>query len=161
MVIQISKPAIKMKVLKSLLLVATLFLMLPSVYSQQENPNAAKMTFKKTVHDFGNIYEGGNGNCDFPFTNDGKEPLIIISVKSSCGCTIPEYPQKPILPGQTEIIKVKYDTNRQGPINRTVTIVSNAKNALVTLQIIGTVIPKDNNTLPEKRLNPHGAPVAR
>ncbi|NWJ50442.1 MAG: DUF1573 domain-containing protein [Bacteroidetes bacterium] len=150
-----------MKALKSLLLVSTLFLMLPSVFCQNANPNAPQMTFKKTVHDFGNIYEGGNGNCDFPFTNDGKEPLIIISVKSSCGCTIPEYPQKPILPGQTEVIKVKYDTQRQGPINRTVTIVSNAKNQTVMLQITGTVIPKDNNTLPEKKLNPQGAPMAK
>lgn len=150
-----------MKALKSLLLVATLFLMLPSVFSQNVNPNAPQMTFKKTVHDFGAIYEGGNGNCDFPFTNDGKEPLIIISVKSSCGCTIPEYPQKPILPGQTDVIKVKYDTQRQGPINRTVTIVSNAKNQTVMLQIKGSVIPKDNNTLPEKKLNPHGAPMAK
>jgi hypothetical protein len=150
-----------MKALKSLLLVAAFFFVLPSVYSQQENPNAPQMTFKKTVHDFGNIYEGGNGNCDFPFKNEGKEPLIIISVKSSCGCTIPEYPQKPILPGQTEVIKVKYDTQRQGPINRTVTITSNAKNSLVQLRITGTVIPKDNNTLPEKKLNPQGAPMAK
>ena len=150
-----------MKALKSLLLVSALFLMLPSVFSQNANPNAAQMTFKKTVHDFGTIYEGGNGNCDFPFTNDGKEPLIIVSVKSSCGCTIPEYPQKPILPGQTEVIKVKYDTQRQGPINRTVTIVSNAKNQTVMLQIIGTVVPKDNNTLPEKKLNPQAAPMAK
>jgi hypothetical protein len=150
-----------MKALKSLLLVSALFLMLPSVFSQNSNPNAPQMTFKKTVHDFGTIYEGGNGNCDFPFTNDGKEPLIIVSVKSSCGCTIPEYPQKPILPGQTEVIKVKYDTQRQGPINRTVTIVSNAKNQTVMLQITGTVIPKDNNTLPEKKLNPQGAPTAK
>ncbi len=150
-----------MKALKSLLLVATLILMIPSVYSQQANPNSPQMTFKKTVHDFGNIYEGGNGICDFPFTNEGKEPLIIISVKSSCGCTIPEYPQKPILPGQTEIIKVKYDTQRQGPINRTVTIIHNGKDSPVVLRITGSVIPKDDNTLPEKKLNPKGAPVAK
>ena len=150
-----------MRTLKSILLIATLFLAMPFVYSQVENPNAPQMNFKKTTHDFGTINEGGNGICDFSFTNSGKEPLIIVSVKSSCGCTIPEYPQKPILPGQTDIIKVKYDTQRQGPINRTVTIESNSKNSPVVLSITGNVVPKDNNTLPEKKLNATGAPVAK
>jgi len=150
-----------MKTLKSILLIAVLFLAMPFVYSQAENPNSPQMNFKKTVHDFGTINEGGNGICDFSFTNTGKEPLIIVSVKSSCGCTIPEYPQKPILPGQTDVIKVKYDTQRQGPINRTVTIESNSKNSPVVLSIIGNVVPKDANTLPEKKLNAQAAPVAK
>jgi hypothetical protein len=150
-----------MKTIKSFLLIATLFMAMPFVYSQVENPNAPQMNFKKTVHDFGTIIEGGNGICDFSFTNTGKEPLIIVSVKSSCGCTIPEYPQKPILPGQTDVIKVKYDTQRQGPINRTVTIESNSKNSPVVLSITGNVVPKDANTLPEKKLNAEAAPVAK
>lgn len=150
-----------MRTFKSILLIAALFMAMPFVYSQVENPNAPQMTFKKTVHDFGTINEGGNGICDFSFTNTGKEPLIIISAKASCGCTIPEYPQKPILPGQTDIIKVKYDTQRQGPINRTVTIESNAKNSPVVLSITGNVVPKDVNTLPEKKLNTQAAPVAK
>ena len=156
-----------MRTLKSFLLIAVLVLAIPSVYSQDVtpstpvNPNAPQMIFKKIVHDFGTINEGGNGICDFAFTNKGKEPLIIVSVKSSCGCTIPEYPQKPILPGQSDVIKVKYDTNRQGPINRTVTIVSNSKNSPVVLSIKGNVVPKDNNTLPEKKLSATGAPVAK
>jgi hypothetical protein len=150
-----------MKTIKSFLLIATLFMAMPFVYSQVENPNAPQMNFKKTVHDFGTIIEGGNGICDFSFTNTGKEPLIIVSVKSSCGCTIPEYPQKPILPGQTDVIKVKYDTQRQGPINRTVTIESNSKNSPVVLSITGNVVPKDANTLPEKKLNAQAAPVAK
>ena len=150
-----------MKTLKSFLLIAALFMAMPFVYSQVENPNAPQMNFKKTVHDFGTINEGVNGICDFSFTNTGKEPLIIVSVKSSCGCTIPEYPQKPILPGQTDVIKVKYDTQRQGPINRTVTIESNSKNSPVVLSITGNVVPKDANTLPEKKLNAQAAPVAK
>jgi hypothetical protein len=150
-----------MRTLKSILLIAVLVMAMPYVYSQEVNPNAAQMVFKKTVHDFGTINEGGNGICDFSFTNSGKEPLIIVSVTSSCGCTIPEYPQKPILPGETDIIKVKYDTQRQGPINRTVTIVSNSKNSPIVLSINGNVVPKDNNTLPEKKLNAQAAPVAK
>lgn len=157
-----------MRTFKSILLIAVLVLAIPSVYSQEVkpiappvNPNAPQMIFKKTVHDFGTINEGGNGICDFSFTNSGKEPLIIVSVKSSCGCTIPEYPQKPILPGKTDVIKVKYDTQRNGPINRTVTIVSNSKNSPVVLSIKGNVVPKDTNTLPEKKLSATGAPVAK
>jgi hypothetical protein len=41
---------------------------------------------------------------------------------------VPSYPQAPIAPGQSATIKVKYDTNRVGPINKSVTITSNASN---------------------------------
>ncbi len=34
-------------------------------------------------------------------TNVGKAPLILTDVKSSCGCTIPEWPKDPILPGKS------------------------------------------------------------
>ncbi len=137
-----------MKALKSLFLLAAFFLILPSGYSQQANPNAPQMTFNTTVHNFGNIKIGGNGTCEFPFRNDGKEPLILIKVQSSCGCTIPEYPKRPILPAQSDVIKVKYDTQRQGPFSKTITIITNAMSSPIVLKISGTVVPLP--ILPEK-----------
>ena len=43
------------------------------------------------------------------------------------------------MPGVEEVIEVKYDTNRVGPIRKTITVSSNALTAVVALQIKGMV----------------------
>ena len=99
----------------------------------------ADIKFDKMEHNYGNIKQGANGECEFKFTNTGKEPLIISNCQGSCGCTVPACPKEPILPGKTGSIKVSYDTKRVGPINKTVMVQSNAKSGSITLQIKGTV----------------------
>ena len=102
----------------------------------------ADIKFDKTVHDFGTIPQGGNGECEFKFTNTGKEPLVITNCMGSCGCTVPQCPKEPVLPGKTGSVKVKYDTNRVGPFVKSVTVNSNAKSGVQTIQIKGTVEAK-------------------
>ncbi len=87
------------------------------------------ITLDKDVHDYGTIENGANGACVFKVTNTGNAPLIISFCKGSCGCTVPECPKEPIAPGASAEIKVKYDTKRPGPINKSVTITSNAVNS--------------------------------
>ncbi len=124
------------------------------------NPNAADISFDKTVHDYGTIFQGADGACEFKFTNTGKEPLILSKPQSSCGCTVPTWPQEPILPGKSDVIKVTYNTQNIGPINKTVTVSSNAKTARIILQIKGTVVAKPATTEPVKT-NVQGAPVSK
>lgn len=50
---------------------------------QADNPNAPVITFDKLVHDYGTIVQHADGNCEFKFTNEGKEPLILSNVRSS------------------------------------------------------------------------------
>jgi len=50
---------------------------------QEVNPNAAVITFDKMVHDYGSLAYGADGNCEFTFTNEGKEPLVLTNVKAS------------------------------------------------------------------------------
>ena len=88
----------------------------------------ALLTLDKEVHDYGTMQQGADGNCVFTVTNEGDAPLIISRCKGSCGCTVPQCQKEPILPGATSSIKVKYDTKRIGPINKSVTITSNATN---------------------------------
>ena len=114
------------------------------------NPNAPEISFDKLVHDYGTIYQGADGTCEFKFTNTGKEPLILQKPTSSCGCTVPTWPQEPILPGKSDVIKVTYATHNIGPINKTVTVTSNAKTNRVVLTIKGNVIAKPAEKLPEK-----------
>ncbi|HLU51801.1 MAG TPA: DUF1573 domain-containing protein [Flavobacteriaceae bacterium] len=100
----------------------------------------AKISFEEDTIDYGEIKKGDDGVRIFKFTNTGTEPLIITEVKSTCGCTIPKKPTQPIAPGASDIIEVKYDTKRVGPIRRTITVYSNAENdPIVSLKIKGNV----------------------
>lgn len=99
----------------------------------------AKITFETEVVDYGTIEKGDNGVREFKFTNTGSSPLYITKVRSSCGCTIPKKPSDSIMPGDDDVIQVKYDTNRVGPIRKTITVNSNAITPVVALQIRGAV----------------------
>lgn len=99
----------------------------------------AKITFQEDTIDYGSIVKGADGKKVFKFTNTGDAPLIITDVKSSCGCTIPKKPNGPIAPGESSTIEVQYDTNKVGPIRRTITVVSNASEPMVALKITGEV----------------------
>jgi len=147
------------KIVLALSFVTLVFMFSSAQEKIGNNPNAPVIDFDKLVHDYGTIYQNGNGVCKFKFTNTGKEPLILSKPKSSCGCTVPTWPKHPILPGQTEEIKVTYATKRIGPINKNVTIYSNAKNKQVILRIKGKVIAKPLNTLPEKSVDNTASPV--
>jgi len=126
------------------------------------NPNAPVITFKNLVHDYGTIYKGGDGNCEFEFKNTGVEPLILSNCQSSCGCTVPDWPKEPILKGKSAVVKVKYATERLGPINKTITVTCNASNSPIVLKITGTVIEKtEGAVVPEKNLNAAQSPVSK
>ena len=102
----------------------------------------AQISVDKEVHDYGKIPVGANGTCEFKVTNTGDQPLIITNCKGSCGCTVPKCDTAPIKPGQSTIVTVKYDTKRVGPINKSVTISSNAANAPEKIvRISGTIEP--------------------
>ena len=107
------------------------------IFSQEVG---AKIKFESLEINYGEISKGDNGVRIFKFTNIGSKPLIIDKVYSSCGCTIPKKPSSPIDPGEDDEIQVKYDTNRVGPIRKTITVLSNAINSpTISLKITGNV----------------------
>tara|TARA_R100001015_G_C4625854_1_gene184549 strand:- start:228 stop:662 length:435 start_codon:yes stop_codon:yes gene_type:complete len=123
-----------------------------------ETAGGAEMTFETEVIDYGTINQNADGVRTFKFTNTGNQPLIISNARGSCGCTVPTWPKKPINPGESGEIKVKYATNRLGPINKSVTVTSNATEGTIVLRIKGNVIEKQ--TSPEKEAS-EMAPVAQ
>jgi hypothetical protein len=91
----------------------------PATTDQNWNPS---VEFEKETHDYGTIKKGSNGVYEFKFKNTGKEPVVISNAAGSCGCTVPEWPKEPIAPGKSSVIKVSYDTERIGAINKNVTL---------------------------------------
>jgi hypothetical protein len=139
------------------ILILFYFIAAPLLMAQNKG---AIISFSNEVHDYGTIYQGADGACEFKFTNTGDEPLVLSSVRSSCGCTVPQWPKDPVLPGQSNVIKVMYDTKRLGTISKQVTVLSNASVPTVTLSIKGNVIQKPAEVLPEKQVNQGFTPSA-
>ena len=140
--------------MKKIVLLIGVLVMMAGIAKAQDvkvSENGAEIEFENLVHDYGDVPYNGNGECEFRFTNTGNEPLIIQKPKSSCGCTVPSWPKEPILPGQSDVIKVTYKTTKVGPINKSVTVTSNAKvNSTVVLRIKGRVLEQPTETMPEK-----------
>ena len=115
------------------------------------DPNAPVFEFDRKIIDYGEIEKGSDGLYVFKFKNVGKSPLIISNVKGSCGCTVPSAPKEPIMPGATGEIKVKYDTNRVGPISKTITITSNASEPKKIIRVKGRVLKESSLSILEKK----------
>ncbi|MEJ2596579.1 MAG: DUF1573 domain-containing protein [bacterium] len=147
--------------MKKLLVVVMLVFAVSIVMAQQEDQkNGPQITFKNTLHEYGDIEMGSDGSYSFVFTNTGNEPLILSKPRSSCGCTVPAWPKEPILPGESNKIKVTYNTSKVGSFNKTVTVYSNAKNkSAIILRIKGKVVPQAKDALPTKETSMSGAPV--
>jgi hypothetical protein len=124
-----------------------------SVFSLSLNAQdkVAKIEFKETTIDYGTIEKGADGKRVFEFTNTGDAPLVITKVTASCGCTIPKKPKDPIMPGQTGVIEVKYDTNRVMPFRKTITVVSNAETPTTAIKIKGEVIDPSKTSVLDKK----------
>lgn len=115
-------------------------------YAQQSaSTNSGVFNFETETIDYGTITKNANGNRSFSFKNTGTSPIVITSVKGSCGCTVATKPNKPIMPNETAEIGVKYDTKRVGAFSKTITVVSNASEKSKVLRIKGSVT-KENST---------------
>jgi len=102
------------------------------------------MDFETKEIDFGTHNEGEILDTVFKFKNTGEVPLVITNVKTSCGCTTPYWPKKPIQPGATDVIKVRFNTNHKpGKQTKTITIHANTKNLTEVIKIKAYNIPKD------------------
>ncbi len=130
-----------MKKILSLSISIMLFLGLTAMAQQK----AASISWDKTTHNFGTFKEeAGKQTATFTFTNTGSENLILTNVRSSCGCTTPNWTKTPVKPGETGFVKATYNPkNRPGKFNKSITITSNGTPQTTTLRIIGTVTPRE------------------
>ena len=95
---------------------------------QRDTTNVANMQFENNHFAFGDLAQGQRVNHIYEFKNTGKVPLVISNVLVTCGCTVPEWPKKPILKGETGSIRIFFNTaGKQGFQNKNITILVNTK----------------------------------
>lgn len=71
-----------------------------------------------SVKDYGKITEGQKLDVSFRFKNTGDKPLVISSVRPSCGCTAAEPPKEPIAPGAEGVITASFNSQGREGINK-------------------------------------------
>jgi hypothetical protein len=102
--------------------------------------DAPVLTFEKESFDFGKIKQGESVQYDFKFTNTGKTPLIIADATATCGCTVPEIPKEPIMPGAAGSIKVVFNSaGKMGVQDKVITVTSNGNPAINEVHVVGEV----------------------
>lgn len=108
-----------------------------------ENMAPTTVQLLDSVYDFGKIKDGQIVEFSYRFKNTGDKPLVITNAIASCGCTVPEKPEQPILPGEIGFIKVKFNSeNRVGQTHKTVTVTANVDPQFPELLLTGEVTAK-------------------
>jgi|GEM_PF-122790 len=94
-----------------------------------------RLTFEKSVHDFGTVVQGEIVRYEYAFKNTGDEPLLIRNITTGCGCCVAEYPKEPIAPGKKGIVRVTLSTTGKiGQHHRAIHIESNDAPQLIHLR---------------------------
>ncbi len=107
----------------------------------------AIISFSEYEHDFGKVEAGEKIGCFFTYTNSGSGSLVINSVSTSCGCTVPKYDKRPLPPGKSGTLEVIFNTaGYSGVQSKTVTIQSNASTPVVIVKIMAEVLNVSNES---------------
>jgi hypothetical protein len=117
------------------------------------------LVLKEASYNFGKIPQGKPVTHIFEVVNNSASTLTLENVQASCGCTTPEWDQKPIAPGSTSEIKVGYNALAEGGFEKTISIFYD-KGKLKTLTIKGEVwhtpeqsAPRNSSTALLKNIN--------
>ena len=111
--------------LKKLYVVADIDQYFPKL-SKEDSLKLPKLSFDRSLHNFGIIKQGDVVTTNFEMTNNGKSDLKIYKTKASCGCTVSE-PEKTLLkPGEKTNLKVTFNSaGKSGQDSKSVTVYCN------------------------------------
>jgi len=113
-----------------------LFLLLPFFPTQTDS---VVKWLGPTEHDFDYIPQGKPVHVGFRFKNTSGAPMTIDNVRSSCGCTAPEWDESVIPPGEERSINIEYDAFKEGYFRKKITVFFSTQKKAEKLYIMGYV----------------------
>jgi hypothetical protein len=125
--------------MKKITLIATALLLSVTMMAQTKPDDVIKLNAE--THNFGKIKQGVPVTYYFEIKNISDQPIVVENASASCGCTVPEKPEKPIAPGKSDKLKVVYNAAAVGPINKDVYIKLAGIEQTKVIHITGEVIP--------------------
>ena len=116
----------------------------PAYLASLDTVNYTTIQWQDTIQDFGTIREGDSIRFIYKFSNTGDKPLLLMNVRTSCGCTAARFPQNALFPGEKGEILIVFNSNgHPGPVMKSVTVVSNTSNNAQHIMVFkGNVLPK-------------------
>jgi hypothetical protein len=137
--------------MKKIALLASALVFSIAIMAQTKADDVAK--FNTERHDFGKIKQGVPVTFNFEIKNVSDKPLVVESASASCGCTVPEKPEKPINPGATGKIKVQFNAAAVAPFTKDIYIKFAGVDQPKTVQITGEVVASTDNATSKKTGN--------
>jgi len=109
--------------------------------------NVARIEFEEEVYDFGTVSDGDEVIHVYRFSNIGKVPLVVSDARATCGCTVPEWPEGPVAPGEASEIRVRFNTlNRTGTQRKPITITANTYPRTTKIWLQGVVESREESS---------------
>ena len=124
--------SIRTRVVPGLLLVALFSL------SMTFKPKAVEWINEKS-YDFGSVELGSTTGTSFSFRNISNHPVLLQTVRTTCGCTAAKWPEQPVAPGATGDIRIEYVAEHPGPFRKKIMVFFDAMRKAEILYIYGNV----------------------
>lgn len=99
-----------------------------------------RFTSNTETYDFGQVKWKSPVSVTYTITNSGNKPLVLTSVEPDCACTVAEWTQTPIAPGQKGTLTVQFDAEALGRFNKSVAIYNNGEPHLAWVHFQGQVV---------------------
>ncbi len=122
------------------ILVSVIMAVVPLRAEKKSVYKGAHISFEQTEYDFGEVSRKDDDKiCTFRFTNDGSEPLVVLSASTSCSCLKADFSRKPVAVGESGVIKLKLESKKmdKGVFRRVVQINSTSVGGAEILTIKG------------------------
>lgn len=130
-----------MRVLASLFILCVGFGVVAQSTTEEQLQNGPKITFAEASHDFGDITQGDRVTYVFKYENTGNEPLILSNVRTTCGCTAPNWSREPLAPGESADLTISFNSRgKSGMQNKIITVMSNSVNSEERVKITANVL---------------------
>jgi hypothetical protein len=103
--------------------------------------DSSEISFPLQTRDAGKVEAGSTVRYDFVFYNSGSGPLKVTDVKTSCSCTVPNWTTEEVMPGDSGIIRVAFDTKGYaGHFDKWITVYATGKRPTAVLYLVGEIV---------------------
>lgn len=129
--------------MKKLIALFAMAVISTALFAQESAPAAevyATVKWDKTVHNFGKIDKSQPAVAVFKLTNVGNVPFTILGIERPSDCAMPEWPVKPLQPGETGVFKISYQSVYGGFFNKVIRIKCNVKETYLELNLTGEAV---------------------
>lgn len=116
----------------------TIFLWMANFAPISADENVQWLT--ETEFDFGDIKMKEPVSYTFTFKNKSETPLVIETVRTSCGCTGSTWTETPISPDSIGSIVLEFDAKQAGAFNKSAKIYFEGKRSAEKIWVSGFVV---------------------